>query len=235
MRPSFFFSAPAKKPLDRVWPPSRWPRRSGRWSRPACGGAWRSPAPAWCRCGSSAQARRPRPWARPSAAGPDASEPARPAPRRRPWGRLRRARPRSWCRVEGVGHRLGLDADRLRAGGGDEEQHAAAVRLGRLRQIVFIAASALRGLSMTCSRIRPRVSSAPTTLVGGAAAQRAGQRQHVAVGALGGGREDDRLGIGELGHRVFPSMRGPGPSRPFYDPEPRIRRSAAEPEGRSRQ
>ncbi len=31
--------------------------------------------------------------------------------------------------------------------------------------MVFIAASALRGLSMMCSRIRPRVSSAPTTLV----------------------------------------------------------------------
>ena len=38
----------------------------------------------------------------------------------------------------------------------------------------------------------------------GAAAQRAGQRQQVAVGALRGGREDDRLGIGELGHRDRP-------------------------------
>ena len=36
---------------------------------------------------------------------------------------------------------------------------------GRLRQIVFIAASALRGLSTMCSRISPRASSAPTTLV----------------------------------------------------------------------
>jgi hypothetical protein len=34
---------------------------------------------------------------------------------------------------------------------------------GRLRQTVFIAASALRGLSMVCSRIRPRASSASTT------------------------------------------------------------------------
>ena len=67
----------------------------------------------------------------------------------------------------------------------------------------------------------------------GAAAQRAGQRQHVAVGALGGGREDDRLGVGELGHRVVPSLRGPGPSRACYDPEPRIPAGARRrPEGR---
>ena len=47
--------------------------------------------------GLAAQARRPRPWAPPSAAGPGASARTRPAPRRRPWARRRRARRPSWC------------------------------------------------------------------------------------------------------------------------------------------
>ena len=42
-------------------------------------------------------------------------------------------------------------------------------------------------------------------LGGGAAAERAGQRQQVAVGPLGGGRENGELGVGKLGHRGSPS------------------------------
>ena len=56
--------------------------------------------------------------------------------------------------------------------------------LGRLRQTVFIAASALRGLSVDLLADEAAGEQRADHLGRGAAAQRAGQRQHVAVGAL---------------------------------------------------
>ena len=39
-------------------------------------------------------------------------------------------------------------------------------------------------------------------LGGGAAAERAGKRKNVAVVALGGGAQDQELGVGKFGHRI---------------------------------
>ena len=92
-------------------------------------------------------------------------------------------------------------------------RRSAAGRRGRsvrLRHRLLRRASALAQLWLGCSRAKPRESSAATTFAAAPPRSEPGSGSRLPSAALAGGREDDRLGIGKLGHRFGSGLRGTG-------------------------
>ena len=132
------------------------------------------------------------------------------------------ARPRG-----GRGLGVGLDAQGGETLGGDHQQHTATIGFGAPQGVQRRVRLAGAVDHLLAGQVAGEERA--HDLRRGAAAQRAGQRQQVAVRPLRRGGEQDRLGVGELDHRMVPF--GLAGTVPAYHPEPRSSSGTRQPAG----